>query len=167
MAARSITRGSVTVLPNSSDRRQLMDITEALSGIDARFSAMTAKEDFPVAMLKVPGKQPKPLTPELADALLKVAEQLSRGKAVFIAPYETELTTQDAADLLGVSRPTLIKLLETGAIPFEKVGRHRRVLLADVQRYAADRHREDVRMLDELAADENPADTIDNPLIAQ
>ena len=66
------------------------------------------------------------MTRELAEALLQVAEQLSKGKAVLVAPCDTRLTTQDAADMLGVSRPTLVKLLESGKIPFTKVGRHRR-----------------------------------------
>lgn len=167
MSARSIAKESMTVLPNADDRRQLMDITEALSGLDVEFNSMTAREDFPIATLKVPGRQARPLTPELADALLKVAEQLSRGKAVFIAPYDTKLTTQDAADFLGVSRPTLVKMLEEGDIPFEKVGRHRRVLLADLQRYADDHHRRNLDLLDDLAADENPDDTLGNPLISR
>ncbi|KAA8829369.1 helix-turn-helix domain-containing protein [Bifidobacterium tissieri] len=172
MGTRSISKDSTTYLPNTEDRRQLIDIKEALSSltedsqgtIDHKFDEMASQKDFPVASLKVPGEPDRPLTPELADILMKVADQLSRGRAVFVAPYDTSLTTQDAADFLGVSRPTLVKLLERGEIPFEKVGRHRRVTLADLQQYAEARHRENVNTFDDLAADENPQATLDNPL---
>lgn len=174
MGTRSISKDSTTYLPNLDDRRQLIDIREALSTlpekpqktIDHEFQEISSQTDFPVAILKVPGADDYPLTPELADVLLKVADQLARGKAVFVAPYDTQLTTQDAADFLGISRPTLVKLLEEGKIPFEKVGRHRRVLLKNLQDYAAARHQENMRIFDELAADENPQATLENPLIS-
>ena len=90
MGTRSISNDSATYLPNTDDRRQLIDIKEALSGIseeyqrtvDRRFDEMTSESDFPIAMLKVAGSPDRPLTPELADVLLKVADQLARGKAV-------------------------------------------------------------------------------------
>lgn len=174
MSARSISKDSATYLPNADDRKRLIDIKEALSGlggkaqgdVDDAFGNVAAQEDFPVAMLKVPGSQPRPLTPELADVLLKVADQLSRGRAVFIAPYNTQLTTQEAADFLGISRPTLVKLLENGTIPFEKVGRHRRVLLSDLQQYVGRRHAENIQAFDEIAADEDPRATLINPLVS-
>lgn len=75
------------------------------------------------------------LPPEVADALVHVAAALVRGEAVTIAPVHTELTTQEAADLLGISRPTLIKLLEDGEIPYTRPRRHRRIKLADVDAY--------------------------------
>ena len=75
------------------------------------------------------------LPEKLFDVLRQVAEALAVGKGVSVVPQDMKLTTQGAADFLGVSRPTLIKLLEAGAIPFEKVGRHRRVTLRDVLEY--------------------------------
>ncbi|RSX54131.1 MerR family transcriptional regulator [Bifidobacterium goeldii] len=174
MGTRSLVNDAATYMPNAEDRRQLMDIKDALSHItqeakrtsEATFNDMANQTDFPVATLKVPGSPARPLTPELANVLMQVADQLSRGRAVFVAPYDTMLTTQDAADFLGVSRPTLVKLLEGGAIPFEKVGRHRRVLLADLQEYMNARHQNNISTFDELAADEDPRATLDNPLIS-
>lgn len=69
------------------------------------------------------------------DVLVQVVEALRAGRAVTVAPLAQRLTTQEAADLLGVSRPTLVKLLESGAIPYEQPGRHRRVRLADLLAY--------------------------------
>lgn len=69
------------------------------------------------------------------DVLVQVVEALRAGRAVTVAPLAQRLTTQEAADLLGVSRPTLVKLLERGAIPYEQPGRHRRVRLADLLAY--------------------------------
>lgn len=72
------------------------------------------------------------LPAEVYQVLRKVVDAMSAGLAVNVAPVSQRLTTQQAADLLGVSRPTLIKMLDAGQIPFEKVGTHRRVRLGDV-----------------------------------
>jgi excisionase family DNA binding protein len=60
---------------------------------------------------------------------------MAQGNPISIIPVKSELTTQAAADLLGCSRPHVVKLLENGTIPFTKVGRHRRVLYDDVLAY--------------------------------
>lgn len=81
----------------------------------------------------------------------KVLEEMAMGNSVEITSIASELTTQQAADLLNVSRPHLIKLLETGKIPFKKVGTHRKVTLKDVQKYDFDLRETRSRILDELA----------------
>jgi excisionase family DNA binding protein len=82
--------------------------------------------------------------PEAVFRLLcHVVEQVSAGRAVQLFPEHELVTTQAAANLLGVSRPHLVKLLETQEIPFQKVGTHRRIRLADIAAYA--RKRSDLR----------------------
>lgn len=72
---------------------------------------------------------------EIYRALRQVVEALRQGLAVTVAPQTLTLTTQQAADLLGVSRPTVIRLLEEGVIPFERTGTHRRIMLRDLLAY--------------------------------
>lgn len=72
---------------------------------------------------------------EVFEVLRVAVEALSTGKAVSIIPTDLQLTTQQAAEHLGISRPTLVKLLDEGRIPFTRPGRHRRILLKDLQSY--------------------------------
>ncbi|KIC45474.1 helix-turn-helix domain-containing protein [Tateyamaria sp. ANG-S1] len=75
------------------------------------------------------------LAPALAASLLEVLRLVSSGRGFRMIPVGSELTTQQAADLLNVSRPFLVKLLEEGDIPFAKTGRHRRVRAEDLFAY--------------------------------
>lgn len=84
--------------------------------------------------------------------LLDVLSEMSKGNAISLIPHHQEVSTQEAANLLNVSRPFLVGLLEKGEIPFRKVGAHRRVLLPDVLNYRDQTEKLRVEALDVLAA---------------
>ena len=74
--------------------------------------------------------------PSKAFNILKaVLKNMAEGNSITLIPSNSELTTQEAADILNVSRPHLVKLLESGKIPFIKVGTHRRVELKEIVKY--------------------------------
>ncbi|MGP4019489.1 helix-turn-helix domain-containing protein [Saccharopolyspora sp. 5N708] len=131
-----------TVLPPDSDPN-LTDL--------ARVLASEAASKRGVAVLVGPDGNPTPLPDAVFDVLRVVVDVLARGMAITIAPHNTMLTTQEAADLLGISRPTLVRLLEGGEVPFEMRGRHRRVRLADLVEYQTRTRRDRERALGEMA----------------
>jgi excisionase family DNA binding protein len=94
---------------------------------------------------------------ELPASVYKVLRQvvtaMHEGLAVRVAPLGQTLTTQQAADLIGVSRPTLIRLLDAGRIPFERAGSHRRLLLRDVLAYREERREQQYRALEATSVD--------------
>jgi excisionase family DNA binding protein len=102
------------------------------------------------------------LPAEVYRVLHHVVEALRQGVAVTVAPMTQKLTTQQAADLLGVSRPTVVKLLNEKKIPYEQVGTHRRILLRDLLQYREKRRAAQYAALEATAAslgDEEDVDT--------
>ena len=88
----------------------------------------------------------------VALALREVLENAPAGQSISIVPEHTEITTQQAADLLNVSRPYVVKLIDEGALPGHKVGAHRRVYASDVEEYKRAREITTRKAADELAA---------------
>ncbi|MGF6097613.1 helix-turn-helix domain-containing protein [Pseudomonas sp. 18175] len=82
--------------------------------------------------------------------LVDILGELAIGNAVKVVPVHAELTSQEAADLLNVSRPHLVKMLEEGAIPFTKTGRHRRIRFSDLMAFKQQRDAESQEAMEAL-----------------
>ena len=109
-----------------------------------------------------PGEQVE-IPAEVHQALQQVVEAMRQGLAVTVVPQTMVLTTQQAADLLGVSRPTLIKLLGDGQIPYERIGTHRRIQLRDLLTYREQRRAAQYAALQATSSpidDEEDAETV-------
>ncbi|MGI8649666.1 MAG: excisionase family DNA-binding protein [Rubrobacter sp.] len=102
------------------------------------------------AVLRSPSGHELPLPHSVYRVLEQVVHEMARGNAVRVLPVKAELSTQQAADLLNVSRPHLVKLLERGEIPYHRAGSHRRVVLEDLLVYKERRDRESLEALDEV-----------------
>jgi excisionase family DNA binding protein len=92
------------------------------------------------------------LPSQVYQILVEVVDAMRAGNAITLAPTTQRLTTQQAANFLGVSRPTLVKLLEQGRIRFDRPGRHRRVSLLDLLAYQQSRRSERREMLRDLTS---------------
>lgn len=135
-------------IPTERTSKLAQDALAALRGLPRRGSSRELR-----VMLQQ-GKAVEATVPrEAFELFLEVLGQLANGHAVTIVPVRAQLTTQEAADLLNVSRPHVVQLLESGEIPFTKVGTHRRIRAADVMAYRAKRDAEHEGALDELGAE--------------
>lgn len=107
--------------------------------------------DIERAQVKLDGEDL--ILPRQALVLLReILTQMAKGEGVAVIPKQAELTTQEAANFLNVSRPYLVKLLKEGEIPFKKVGSHRRVSFDDVKQYKIKQDEQSKQALDALAA---------------
>ena len=117
-----------TIAPNPLHQDELRELAEFLARTPTVAQRRTPR-------LVSPDGSELIVPDEVFDVLVQVVGALSQGRGVSVVPTNAQLTTQQAADHLGMSRPTLVKLLESGEIPFSKVGRHRRVRLNDLVSY--------------------------------
>ena len=132
--------------------------TEAVSALAAdasrrlfRLVGANTKDTCAVRFEGAPGDVV--ILPAVAMRLLAaLLAELAKGNGVTLIPLNAVMTTQEAADLLNVSRPFLVGLLEDGKLPHHKVGAHRRVMLADLMTFKRRQDAESETALRELAA---------------
>lgn len=131
-------------------RRVRNDIGKTATDAQHTIDALGDAKDVRLAF----GNHTEVLLPDSVLHVLVVAlKELAKGKQVSVVAAEAEMTTQQAADLLLVSRPYLIGLLDAGKIPYRKVGTKRRILAADVLAYKAKDRVRRRKLLDELSAE--------------
>jgi len=133
---------SETFVPSPEEQGRLVDFVAAM---ESRGRGVTAQ---PVVVTAAGGRYE--LTPELAEMLVHLLKTLATGQAVTLVPRQRLLTTQEAADLLNISRPTLIKVLDRGELAHEMRGRHRRIRLDDLLSYQEQLRARRAAALDEL-----------------
>ena len=104
------------------------------------------------------GEEVVELPTSICPLLLEILQDMAAGSAVAVLRKDAELTTQQAADFLNVSRPFLVGLLERGTVPFHRVGTHRRVRSQDILAYKNETDSARRHALDELAADAQELD---------
>ena len=119
-------------------------------------SRLIGEGDAPLSlrvMNTATGEQSETLVPaQLVRLLSQALSQMAAGNPVTLVPLQAELSTQQAAEMLGVSRPYVVKMLEEGKIPYRKVGEQRRVRYAHVLAYLERERQESNKALDELVA---------------
>jgi excisionase family DNA binding protein len=160
----TVAHGSETYLPptdDADDAEGLAQVHDFLAAHEAAGRGAVAHRYLLVGA--TPGDQVE--MPEAVHRVLRqVVDALADGLAVTVAPQAMTLTTQQGADLLGITRPTFVKLLEQGNIPYTRVGTHRRVLLADVLDYRERRRAEQYAALQATAVDIDDEEDLESAL---
>lgn len=149
MSVRAAALKEATYVPDSDESEQLAVVLDFITEHE-RAKGHIAPRYF---LTGARGGEQVELPPHVYQVLRQVVEAMRKGLAVTVVPRTHVLTTQQAADLLGVSRPTVIKLLDGGQILFDKVGTHRRVQLGDVLAYRERRRAQQYAALAATAGD--------------
>lgn len=133
--------------PDPAEQDELVELREQLARIAAR-------RERPVAKLVASDESEVEIPASAFAALQAIVGDMARGLTITLVPHDKELTTKEAADILGVSRPFLVRLLDRGDIAHHRVGTHRRLKVEDVLAYRelrGARRREQLRKLTELS----------------
>jgi len=148
-----------TYVPDAGQGEAIVDFVRVLN--QAGFKAPGGRP----ALVDAQGHRLE-LPDDIFAVLRQVAEALAAGMGVSVVPLHARLTTQQAADYLGISRPTMVRILERGEIPMERPGRHRYVRLEDLiafQEQAQEQRREALDAMVTEAEDGNMYDRLDRP----
>lgn len=129
------------------------EATIAREAADKLAAVAKTKQDIKIVIQDDP-KIVVPLPARAVDVIVTVLVQMANRQPFSIIPHQAELTTQQAADYLNVSRPFLVKLLDENRIPHRKVGRHRRVRFGDLAAFEQQSREEQSKALADLAAEQ-------------
>ncbi|MEP9317755.1 helix-turn-helix domain-containing protein [Pseudomonas sp. LABIM340] len=131
-----------------------MEVVAAAEALRVLEPLLSAEKTLDMRLVSSAGGRRPIAVPTLAlHLLVNLLNEIASGNAVKVVPIQAELTTQEGADLLNVSRPHLVKLLDEGVIPHTKTGRHRRVKLADLVAFKETREQTSQTAMDQLAAE--------------
>jgi excisionase family DNA binding protein len=136
---------SAIALPSESDSLLAKETSRVLATRLRKKGPMELRlADHPSEKLELP--------PQAVQLLMRILEEMARGNSVTLIPVHAELTTQEAADMLNISRPSLIGLLKEGKIEYRLVGTHRRVRFESLMAYKRQLETQRRAALKELAA---------------
>lgn len=137
-------RRSEPVLPSEEEREAALESSRLLS------AHLKGREGLRFRLAEPGSRETVLLPPTALRLLVDILSQMAAGNAVTLIPINAELTTQQAADLLNVSRPFVVRLIGEGKLPARKIGTHRRVLYSDLKKFKEVIDHERTKALDEL-----------------
>lgn len=148
-----------TIAPTAADIELARESSRQLSRLLGKHAISNPLPDFKLRIQADNEPEEVVVIPLSAFRFLTdILTQMSRGNAVTLMPIQAELTTQQAADLLNVSRPFLIGLIDNGKIPCRKVGTHRRIRFDDLMAYKHDIDQKRLQTLAELTEEAQALD---------
>lgn len=137
-------------VPSEEEAQEAREAAQRLSGLVARRGKRRSRR---IRIRPADGDE-EVVVPETAFRLfVDLLEHMAKGNAVTVVPVHAELTTQQAAELLSVSRPYVVGLLEANEIPFRRVGNRRRILMRDLLAFKERDDRKRREVADQLAAE--------------
>ena len=132
-------------IPTSMDAQEAEGFNQALRAV------VNGADPIEIELRGKEGKQTARIPMPAVRLLMLILDEMSQGRSVNVVPIHAEITTQEAADMLNISRPSLIRLLEEEKIPFTRVNKHRRIRVEEVVRYKQHLRTEHAEAMEALA----------------
>ncbi len=152
---------AVETLTAKPTRSEQVAARSSFAVLEESLKSLSKKKD--TTEIEIEETSQKIIVPTMALHLLtRILKDLGEGRPVQIVPIAAEMTTQAAAEMLGCSRPHVVKLLEQGKIPFTKIGKHRRIRYEDVMKYRKAMKQSQRLRLIELMKDDEEAGLYDS-----